>query len=150
YQCGSVRHVPSLDSISCAVDGVHLQPSSPYLLYACDESGRSLSEGNSPSRLSRRGSRGRYGSTADYGRHAAQSRRVSRRDMTTVRMNYSYYILHPTCLLTIRSPSHRILSLVPTRSTQFKPFALKHQSPPSIKPVVLVCFWWAECVLVSF
>ncbi|MED6267955.1 hypothetical protein CHARACLAT_017327, partial [Characodon lateralis] len=77
YQCGSVRHVPSLDSISCAVDGVHLQPSSPYLLYGCDESGRSLSEGNSPSRLSRRGSRGRYGSTADYGRH------VSRRDMTT-------------------------------------------------------------------
>ncbi|XP_047203909.1 protein MTSS 1 isoform X5 [Girardinichthys multiradiatus] len=28
YQCGSVRHVPSLDSISCAVDGVHLQSSS--------------------------------------------------------------------------------------------------------------------------
>ncbi|XP_047203907.1 protein MTSS 1 isoform X3 [Girardinichthys multiradiatus] len=83
YQCGSVRHVPSLDSISCAVDGVHLQPSSPYLLYGCDESGRSLSEGNSPSRLSRRSSRGCYGSTADYGRHAAQSRRVSRRDMTT-------------------------------------------------------------------
>uniref|UniRef100_A0AAV2KG98 IMD domain-containing protein n=1 Tax=Knipowitschia caucasica TaxID=637954 RepID=A0AAV2KG98_KNICA len=27
YQCGSVRHVPSLDSISCAVDGVHLQDS---------------------------------------------------------------------------------------------------------------------------
>ncbi|MEQ2216981.1 hypothetical protein XENOCAPTIV_028061, partial [Xenoophorus captivus] len=25
YQCGSVRHVPSLDSISCAVDGLHLQ-----------------------------------------------------------------------------------------------------------------------------
>ncbi|KAK2915484.1 hypothetical protein Q8A73_006078 [Channa argus] len=25
YQCGSVRHVPSLDSISCAVDGVHIQ-----------------------------------------------------------------------------------------------------------------------------
>ncbi|XP_043978493.1 protein MTSS 1 isoform X3 [Gambusia affinis] len=25
YQSGSVRHVPSLDSISCAVDGVHLQ-----------------------------------------------------------------------------------------------------------------------------
>ncbi|MEQ2178489.1 hypothetical protein GOODEAATRI_014550 [Goodea atripinnis] len=57
--------------------------------------------------------------------------------MTTVRMNYSYYTPHPTCLLTIRSPSHRILSLVPARSTQFKPFALKHQSPPSIKPVVL-------------
>ncbi|KAM4741558.1 protein MTSS 1 isoform 2-T2 [Anableps anableps] len=82
YQSGSVRHVPSLDSISCAVDGVHLQPSSPYLQYGCDESGRSLSEGNSPSRLSRHGSRGRYGSAADYGRHAAQSRRVSRRDLT--------------------------------------------------------------------
>uniref|UniRef100_I3J9J8 MTSS I-BAR domain containing 1 n=1 Tax=Oreochromis niloticus TaxID=8128 RepID=I3J9J8_ORENI len=26
YQSGSVRHVPSLDSISCAVDGLHLQP----------------------------------------------------------------------------------------------------------------------------
>uniref|UniRef100_A0A3B4ZEE3 MTSS1-like protein n=1 Tax=Stegastes partitus TaxID=144197 RepID=A0A3B4ZEE3_9TELE len=25
YQTGSVRHVPSLDSISCAVDGVHIQ-----------------------------------------------------------------------------------------------------------------------------
>ncbi|XP_033482126.2 protein MTSS 1 isoform X3 [Epinephelus lanceolatus] len=25
YQSGSVRHVPSLDSISCAVDGVHIQ-----------------------------------------------------------------------------------------------------------------------------
>ncbi|KAG7493545.1 metastasis suppressor protein 1-like isoform X1 [Solea senegalensis] len=25
YQCGSVRHVPSLDSISSAVDGVHIQ-----------------------------------------------------------------------------------------------------------------------------
>ncbi|XP_031591680.2 protein MTSS 1 isoform X1 [Oreochromis aureus] len=27
YQSGSVRHVPSLDSISCAVDGLHLQDS---------------------------------------------------------------------------------------------------------------------------
>ncbi|XP_047438793.1 protein MTSS 1 isoform X2 [Mugil cephalus] len=27
YQSGSVRHVPSLDSISCAVDGVHIQDS---------------------------------------------------------------------------------------------------------------------------
>lgn len=25
YQSGSVRHVPSLDSISCAVDGLHMQ-----------------------------------------------------------------------------------------------------------------------------
>ncbi|XP_038152626.1 protein MTSS 1 isoform X2 [Cyprinodon tularosa] len=82
YQSGSVRHVPSLDSISCAVDGVHLQPSSTFLLYGSDESGRSLSEGNSPSRLARNGSRGRHGSAADYGRHAAQSRRVSRRDRT--------------------------------------------------------------------
>nr|XP_020484377.1 protein MTSS 1-like [Labrus bergylta] len=50
----SVRHVPSLDSISCAVDGVHIQRcSSPYLLIGCDETGRSLSEGNSPSRLGR-------------------------------------------------------------------------------------------------
>ncbi|KAM4582560.1 protein MTSS 1, partial [Fundulus diaphanus] len=83
YQSGSVRHVPSLDSINCAVDGVHLQPSSPYLLYGCEESGRSLSEGSSPSRFSRHASRGRRGPAADYGRHAAQSRRVSRRDMTT-------------------------------------------------------------------
>ncbi|XP_036007812.1 protein MTSS 1 [Fundulus heteroclitus] len=83
YQSGSVRHVPSLDSINCAVDGVHLQPSSPYLLYGCEESGRSLSEGSSPSRLSRHASRGRRGPAADCGRHAAQSRRVSRRDMTT-------------------------------------------------------------------
>ncbi|KAL3059342.1 hypothetical protein OYC64_011296 [Pagothenia borchgrevinki] len=27
YQSGSVRHIPSLDSISCAVDGVHIQDS---------------------------------------------------------------------------------------------------------------------------
>lgn len=27
YQCGSVRHVPSLDSISCTVDGLHIQDS---------------------------------------------------------------------------------------------------------------------------
>ncbi|XP_035858028.1 protein MTSS 1 isoform X2 [Sander lucioperca] len=80
YQSGSVRHVPSLDSISCAVDGVHIQRcSSPYLLIGCDETGRSLSEGNSPSRLGRQGSRGHYG----HGHHPAMSRRVSRRDMTT-------------------------------------------------------------------
>nr|XP_040060529.1 protein MTSS 1 isoform X2 [Gasterosteus aculeatus aculeatus] len=78
YQSGSVRHVPSLDSIS-AVDGEHIQRcSSPYLLIGCDETGRSLSEGNSPSRLGRRGSRG-YAT----GHHAALSRRVSRRDKTT-------------------------------------------------------------------
>ncbi|KAM6927293.1 LOW QUALITY PROTEIN: protein MTSS 1 [Xenentodon cancila] len=85
YQSGSVRHVPSLDSISCAVDGVHIQRySSPYLMYGCDEIGRSLSEGNSPSRLSRQGSRGRYGYAAGHGHHPAQSRRVSRRDLTTL------------------------------------------------------------------
>ncbi|XP_056251551.1 protein MTSS 1 isoform X2 [Seriola aureovittata] len=84
YQSGSVRHVPSLDSISCAVDGVHIQRcSSPYLLIGCDESGRSLSEGNSPSRLGRQGSRGRYGYAAGHGHRPALSRRVSRRDMTT-------------------------------------------------------------------
>ncbi|XP_054587302.2 protein MTSS 1 isoform X2 [Nothobranchius furzeri] len=79
YQSGSVRHVPSLDSISCAVDGVRLQPSSPFLLYGCDESGRSLSEGNSPSRLGRHSSRGCYG----YSHHPTQRHRVSRRDLTT-------------------------------------------------------------------
>ncbi|XP_042366259.1 LOW QUALITY PROTEIN: protein MTSS 1 [Plectropomus leopardus] len=84
YQSGSVRHVPSLDSISCAVDGVHIQRcSSPYLLIGCDETGRSLSEGNSPSRLGRQGSRGRYGYAAGHGHQPALSRRVSRRDMTT-------------------------------------------------------------------
>ncbi|XP_037346276.2 protein MTSS 1 isoform X1 [Pungitius pungitius] len=82
FQSGSVRHVPSLDSISCAVDGEHIQRcSSPYLLIGCDETGRSLSEGNSPSRLGRRGSRGCYGYAA--GHHAALSRHVSRRDKTT-------------------------------------------------------------------
>ncbi|XP_044065975.1 protein MTSS 1 isoform X2 [Siniperca chuatsi] len=84
YQSGSVRHVPSLDSISCAVDGVHIQRcSSPYLLIGCDEAGRSLSEGNSPSRPGRQGSRGRYSYAAGHGHHPALSRRVSRRDMTT-------------------------------------------------------------------
>ncbi|KAM9361929.1 LOW QUALITY PROTEIN: protein MTSS 1 [Symphorus nematophorus] len=84
YQSGSVRHVPSLDSISCAVDGVHIQRcSSPYLMIGCDETGRSLSEGNSPNRLGRQGSRGRYGYAAGHGHHPALSRRVSRRDMTT-------------------------------------------------------------------
>ncbi|XP_029947527.1 protein MTSS 1 [Salarias fasciatus] len=84
YQSGSVRHVPSLDSISCAVDGVHIQCcSSPYLLIGCDESGRSLSEGNSPSRLGRQGSRGRYGYAAGRGYRPSQSRRVSRRDLTS-------------------------------------------------------------------
>ncbi|XP_077428855.1 protein MTSS 1 isoform X2 [Vanacampus margaritifer] len=83
YQSGSVRHVPSLDSISCAVDGVHIQQrSSQYLLIGCDESGRSLSEGSSPSRPGgRQGSRGRYAYAA--GHRLAPGRRVSRRDMTT-------------------------------------------------------------------
>ncbi|KAL3059340.1 hypothetical protein OYC64_011296 [Pagothenia borchgrevinki] len=74
YQSGSVRHIPSLDSISCAVDGVHIQRcSSPFLLIG-QEVGRSLSEGNSPNR---HGSRGRYGYT---GHAPTLSRRVSRRD----------------------------------------------------------------------
>ncbi|KAM7421931.1 hypothetical protein PAMA_010149 [Pampus argenteus] len=34
YQSGSVRHVPSLDSISCAVDGVHIQDGSTNQLAA--------------------------------------------------------------------------------------------------------------------
>ncbi|PWA13868.1 hypothetical protein CCH79_00019221 [Gambusia affinis] len=79
YQSGSVRHVPSLDSISCAVDGVHLQPAAPYLLYGCNEGGRSLSEGNSPSRLSHHGN---LIPVASYRRRGAQSHRVSRRDMS--------------------------------------------------------------------
>ncbi|XP_043978492.1 protein MTSS 1 isoform X2 [Gambusia affinis] len=79
YQSGSVRHVPSLDSISCAVDGVHLQPATPYLLYGCNEGGRSLSEGNSPSRLSHHGN---LIPVASYRRRGAQSHRVSRRDMS--------------------------------------------------------------------
>ncbi|XP_068450160.1 protein MTSS 1 isoform X1 [Clinocottus analis] len=89
YQSGSVRHVPSLDSISCAVDGVHIQRgSSPYLLIGWDESGRSLSEGNSPSRLGRHGSRHAHAAAAGLGPHAAAatatpSRRVSRRDVST-------------------------------------------------------------------
>ncbi|XP_019734961.1 protein MTSS 1 isoform X2 [Hippocampus comes] len=85
YQSGSVRHVPSLDSISCAVDGVHIQQrSSQYLLIGCDESGRSLSEGSAPSRPGgRQGSRGRYGYAAGPGHRLAPGRRVSRRDMTT-------------------------------------------------------------------
>ncbi|XP_056292413.1 protein MTSS 1 isoform X2 [Pseudoliparis swirei] len=78
YQSGSVRHVPSLDSISC-VDGVHRQScSSPYLLIGCDESGRSLSEGNSPSRFGRHG-----GCLGPAPRHAVPRRHVSRRDVTT-------------------------------------------------------------------
>ncbi|KAG7226647.1 hypothetical protein INR49_001817, partial [Caranx melampygus] len=59
--------------------------SSPYLLIGSDEYGRSLSEGNSPSRLGRQGSRGRYGYAAGHGHHPASSRHVSRRDMTSVR-----------------------------------------------------------------
>ncbi|XP_069035736.1 protein MTSS 1 isoform X2 [Lepisosteus oculatus] len=61
YQPASVRHVPSLDSISSAVDGIHLRPPSglqtpdgttqrsPSPLRAeAWEGSRSLSEGNSP------------------------------------------------------------------------------------------------------
>ncbi|KAK1901763.1 Protein MTSS 1 [Dissostichus eleginoides] len=55
--------------------------SSPFLLIG-QEVGRSLSEGNSPNRLGRHGSRGRYGYTchAITGHAPTLSRRVSRRD----------------------------------------------------------------------
>ncbi|KAL4655733.1 metastasis suppressor protein 1-like isoform X2 [Arapaima gigas] len=60
YQTTSVRHVPSLDSISSAMDGMHLRPPSvhvpdstqrsPSPLLHCEgwDGARSLSEGNSP------------------------------------------------------------------------------------------------------
>ncbi|XP_028854204.1 protein MTSS 1 isoform X2 [Denticeps clupeoides] len=55
YQTTSVRHVPSLDSISSAMDGIHLQPPdtsqrslSPVLRCEGWAGPRSLSEGNSP------------------------------------------------------------------------------------------------------
>ncbi|KPP76006.1 metastasis suppressor protein 1-like, partial [Scleropages formosus] len=60
YQTTSVRHVPSLDSISSAIDGMHLRPPSVHMpdpsqrcpspLLHCEgwEGSRSLSEGNSP------------------------------------------------------------------------------------------------------
>ncbi|XP_077054000.1 protein MTSS 1 isoform X2 [Siphateles boraxobius] len=60
----SVRHVPSLDSISSAVDGLHLRAPdptrrsrSPLLLVGGEEGARSLSEGNSPT-IPRTGQRG--------------------------------------------------------------------------------------------
>ncbi|XP_032405273.1 protein MTSS 1 [Xiphophorus hellerii] len=90
YQSGSVRHVPSLDSISCAVDGVHLQPAAPYPLYGCDEGGRSLSEGNSPSCLNRHGN---HIPVTSYRRRGAQSCRVSRLDMSAVRITVSTDIM---------------------------------------------------------
>ncbi|CAF95743.1 unnamed protein product [Tetraodon nigroviridis] len=44
YQSGSVRHVPSLDSISCAVDGLHMQSASAQdqltLTTGCADLGR--------------------------------------------------------------------------------------------------------------
>ncbi|KAJ8358859.1 hypothetical protein SKAU_G00153840 [Synaphobranchus kaupii] len=39
YQLTSVRHVPSLDSISSAVDGIHLRPSSTHLPNLSQEQG---------------------------------------------------------------------------------------------------------------
>ncbi|KAM8914331.1 protein MTSS 1 isoform 4-T4 [Spinachia spinachia] len=39
YQSGSVRHVPSLDSISCAVDGEHLQEAGAHLASGGAENG---------------------------------------------------------------------------------------------------------------
>ncbi|KAK1796302.1 hypothetical protein P4O66_009368 [Electrophorus voltai] len=54
----SVRHVPSLDSISSAVDGLHLRAldpgqrsRTPLLLVGGEGGSRSLSEGNSPTAL---------------------------------------------------------------------------------------------------
>uniref|UniRef100_A0A8C1WWL4 MTSS I-BAR domain containing 1 n=1 Tax=Cyprinus carpio TaxID=7962 RepID=A0A8C1WWL4_CYPCA len=62
----SVRHVPSLDSISSAVDGLHLRAPdttqrscSPLLLVGGEEGARSLSEGNSPT-IPRTGHRGQH------------------------------------------------------------------------------------------
>uniref|UniRef100_A0A8C2B172 MTSS I-BAR domain containing 1 n=1 Tax=Cyprinus carpio TaxID=7962 RepID=A0A8C2B172_CYPCA len=62
----SVRHVPSLDSISSAVDGLHLRvpdttqrSRSPLLLVGGEEGARSLSEGNSPT-IPRTGHRGQH------------------------------------------------------------------------------------------
>ncbi|XP_050968208.1 LOW QUALITY PROTEIN: protein MTSS 1 [Labeo rohita] len=62
----SVRHVPSLDSISSAVDGLHLRAPdatqrsrSPLLLVGGEEGTRSLSEGNSPT-IPRTGHRGQH------------------------------------------------------------------------------------------
>ncbi|XP_053723556.1 protein MTSS 1 isoform X1 [Synchiropus splendidus] len=78
YQSGSVRHVPSLDSISCTVDGLHMQRcSSPFLLIGCEESRRSLSEGHSPSR------RGRSVHATVHVQCHPPGRRISRRDWTT-------------------------------------------------------------------
>ncbi|KAG9277948.1 MTSS1-like protein [Astyanax mexicanus] len=64
----SVRHVPSLDSISSAVDGLHLRETrqrspTPLLLVGGEGGSRSLSEGNSPTALrsGQRGSRGPRG-----------------------------------------------------------------------------------------
>ncbi|XP_056316499.1 protein MTSS 1 isoform X2 [Danio aesculapii] len=62
----SVRHVPSLDSISSAVDGLHLRAPditqrsrSPLLQVGGEEGARSLSEGNSPT-VRRSGHRGQH------------------------------------------------------------------------------------------
>ncbi|XP_049588851.1 protein MTSS 1 isoform X2 [Syngnathus scovelli] len=82
YHSGSVRHVPSLDSISCAVDGVHIQQRScRNLPMGSAENGRSLSEGSAPSRSgARQVGRARCGYA---GRRPPPGRRVSRRDVTT-------------------------------------------------------------------
>ncbi|XP_034021884.1 protein MTSS 1 isoform X2 [Thalassophryne amazonica] len=83
YQSGSVRSVPSLDSITCAVDGINIQHcTSPYRPIGCDETGRSLSEGNSPSCRGHQASHGRYGYTTGPTHHLVLTRRVSRRDKT--------------------------------------------------------------------
>ncbi|KAK7915434.1 hypothetical protein WMY93_011195 [Mugilogobius chulae] len=46
YQCGSVRHVPSLDSISGAVDGLHLQDSMASTNQLCPAGGGGVATEN--------------------------------------------------------------------------------------------------------
>ncbi|XP_037390960.1 protein MTSS 1 isoform X2 [Pygocentrus nattereri] len=74
----SVRHVPSLDSISSAVDGLHLRGQeagqrspTPLLLVGGEGGSRSLSEGNSPTapRSGQRGARLRHRNARCHGRY---------------------------------------------------------------------------------
>lgn len=46
YQCGSVRHVPSLDSISCTVDGLHIQDSMGSTNQLCSTGGGGVATEN--------------------------------------------------------------------------------------------------------
>ncbi|XP_010901811.2 protein MTSS 1 isoform X2 [Esox lucius] len=73
----SVRHVPSLDSITSSVDGIHLRPPSldpaqhhppsPLAHFeGWEGTGRSLSEGNSPATSARSGSCRTHARSASY------------------------------------------------------------------------------------